>query len=210
MGQPNRPIAGSYLHPPCGDYCKGRLYGPFALNNCVEFVLPDPTFVLHARVVLQLPLVDENVSCAYIMKGAHRQCGKPLDAQCLHAASCCSSAVGSRHTALSKMWTGLTNMARWPRPAHNEQLISVADNQCHSQYTRADIVVTLPSGQHVAGDVRSLGCHAPNATMLQKPQAKKLSEHLVRNGDDQQGSVVKIVPLVHPLFGMMGEWQQTS
>ena len=67
---------------------------PLALNNCVDFVLPDPAFVLHARVVLQLPLVDDNVSCAYIMKGAYRQCGKPLDAQCLHAAACCRTAVG--------------------------------------------------------------------------------------------------------------------
>ena len=82
---------------------------------------------------------------------------------------------GSRHTALSKMWAGLMNLARWP--AHNEQLISVADERRQQHYKRADVVVTLPSGQQVAGDVRSLGCHAPTAAMLQQAETKKLSEY---------------------------------
>ena len=149
---------------------KAVFTAPLALNNCIDFVLPDPAFVLHARVVLQLPLVDEKTSCAYIMKGAYRQCGKPLDAQCLHAASCCRTAVGSRHTALSKMWMGLMTQARWP--ARNEQLITIADEQRQTTLQkRADVVVTLPSGQQVAGDVRSLGCHAPTAAMLQQAEA---------------------------------------
>ena len=165
--------------------------------------LPSPTTVVqdlqlqyHTRILLDIPLVAQDVRCHYVRSNASSTCGTLLDTRLHHSWACCKAVTQRRHQRIARVWRDLMQQAGWTAHVEQEVMLHMANQPIMK---RADIVGTSPEGMRFVTDVRSMASYGPTIQEYLAAEKGKARDYLV--GKSQEWCNSEFRALIPPNLG---------
>ena len=172
---------------------------PVSAPPTQEMFVHDHAMEVHARWLLDLPLVPADATCANVKRGTHHRCDRPLDPTLHHVWGCAGGQVISRHHALTRMWCDLAREAGWAAQAEQDIAIMGFEDD-PTAVKRVDAILTDHTARRRLIDVRTSATLRPSQAEMQTLIKQKEKNYRMQESAADAADSMLCIP-VHVLLG---------
>ena len=172
---------------------------PVSAPPTQEMFVHDHAMEVHARWLLDLPLVPADATCANVKRGTQQRCGRPLDPTLHHVWGCARGQVISRHHAFTRMWCDLAREAGWAAQAEQDIAIMGFEDD-PTAVKRVDAILTDHTARRRLIDVRTSATLRPSQAEMQTLIRQKEKHYRMQESAAGAADSMLCIP-VHVLLG---------